>query len=154
MKRIRLSTRSVRVYAYVFGMLVFAIGILLDTALIDFGTPNPMMLVFDDLLTGVAAGVAVWFALRTEVKRRMQEDHRLRVLDEMNHHVRNALQVMVLTSYSIGGEKGDQLFRAANRIQWSLTEVLPKVNFEAPVPPPDSNEFRYQPSKTEAPKAS
>jgi hypothetical protein len=154
MKRLNLSIRSTRIYAYVFGILVFAIGIVLDTALIDFGTPNPMMLVFDDLLTGAAAGFAVWLALRSEVKRRIEEDHRLQVLDEMNHHVRNALQVMVLCSYSIGGQKGEELLQAAKRIQWSLTEVLPKVNFE-PLPPPPPNEgFRYVPTRSDSPKAS
>jgi hypothetical protein len=154
MKSLNLSTRSTRIYAYVFGILVFAIGIVLDAALIDFGTPNPMMLVFDDLLTGAAAGFAVWLALRSEVKRRMEEDHRLRVLDEMNHHVRNALQVMVLCSYSIGGEKGEELMQAAKRIQWSLTEVLPKVNFEPlPVPPP-GEEFKYVPPGNRSQKIS
>jgi hypothetical protein len=67
------------------------------------------------------------------------------VLDEMNHHVRNALQVMTLCSYSIGGEKGAELSKAVQRIQWSLTEVLPKVNFDSSFPPTPSGEFSYQP---------
>jgi hypothetical protein len=143
MKRLNLSIRSTRIYAYTFGVLVFAIGILLDATLIDFGAPRPLTLLFDDLLTGAAAGFAVWLGLRSEVKRRMEEDHRLQVLDEMNHHVRNALQVMVLCSYSIGGQKGEELLQAAKRIQWSLTEVLPKVNFDPLPPPPSGEEFRY-----------
>jgi hypothetical protein len=145
MKRINVSIRSSRIYAYVFGILVFAIGIVLDSALIGAGTPRPMTLLFDDVLTGVAAGFALWLTLRNEAKRRLEEDHRLKVLDEMNHHVRNALQVMVLCSYTIGGEKGEELLQAARKIQWSLTEVLPKVNFE-PLPPPPSGEgFSYVP---------
>jgi 4-amino-4-deoxy-L-arabinose transferase-like glycosyltransferase len=138
-----LSQKSAGLFVLAFAALVVAIGILLDALLIDLGAPRMLMLLFDDLLTGVAAGAALWLALRSEVRRRQQENYRLLVLDEMNHHVRNALQVMTLCSYSIGGEKGEELSKAVQRIQWSLTEVLPKVNFDSPFPS-QSDEFAYQ----------
>jgi hypothetical protein len=141
----RLTVRSARYSAYAFGLFVFAVGILLDLIMVELGAPSRFTLLFDDLLTGFVAGIAAWFLLRSEVRRRQQEIHRLLVLDEMNHHVRNALQVMTLYSYEIGGEKGKELTRAVQRIQWSLTEVLPKVNFDSPAPS-QSDQFGYQPA--------
>ena len=141
-----LTVRASRYAAYAFGLFVFAVGILLDFVLIDMGAPNRFMLLFDDFVTGAVAAVAAWLVLRSELRRREQEMHRLQVLDEMNHHVRNALQVLTLYSYEIGGEKGLELTRAVQRIQWSLTEVLPKVNFDSPAPS-QSGEFGYQPVK-------
>lgn len=142
----RLTTRTSRYAAYAFGLFVFAVGILLDLVMVEMGAPSRVTLLIDDLLTGGIAGLAAWFVLRSEVRRREREIHRLHVLDEMNHHVRNALQVMTLYSYEIGGEKGLELTRAVQRIQWSLTEVLPKVNFDSSVPS-HSDEFGYQPVK-------
>ena len=147
-----LSHRSAVLFVLSFVALVVGIGILLDALLIDLGAPKMVTLLFDDLLTGVAAGIALWLALRSEVRRRQEENHRLLVLDEMNHHVRNALQVMTLCSYSIGGEKGAELSKAVQRIQWSLTEVLPKVNFDAPLPS-HSEHFPYEPFKSRSKSA-
>lgn len=138
-----LSYRSTRIFAYVFGLLVFVVGILLDTFLIDIGASRPMTLLVDDFLTGAAAGVALWLVLRYEQRRRIAEAYRLQVLDETNHHVRNALQVMVLFSHSVGGQQGEQLRKAVDRIQWTLNEVLPQVNFATPRQSPRS-EFSYQ----------
>jgi hypothetical protein len=143
-----------RYAAYVFGLFVFGVGILLDVVLIELGAPRLLTLLFDDLLTGVAAGIAVGLALRSERRRRQEETHRLQVLDELNHHVRNALQVMALHSYSIGGDEGLELSRAVQRIQWSLTEILPKVNFDMAAVTSPNPEFTYQPVKKQSRSAS
>jgi hypothetical protein len=85
------------------------------------------MLVVNDVLTGFAAGVAAWLVFRAELRRREQEMNRFHVLDETNHHVRNALQVMVLHAYSMEGPQAAELQRAVARIEWTLNEVLPKI---------------------------
>jgi hypothetical protein len=131
----RLTVRSLRYAAYAFGLFVFAVGIVLDFVLIDMGAPRPLTLLFDDLLTGVAAAIAAWFILRAEVRRRQQELQRLRVLDETNHHVRNALQVMVLHVYSMEGPRAAELQQAVSRIEWTLNEVLPKIGPQPERPP-------------------
>lgn len=122
-----LTVRSARFAAYAFGLFVFAVGILLDVVLTDVGLPRPLMLVVNDVLTGFAAGVAAWLVFRAELRRREQEMNRFHVLDETNHHVRNALQVMVLHAYSMEGPRAAELQRAVARIEWTLNEVLPKI---------------------------
>jgi hypothetical protein len=132
-----LTVRSSRYAAYAFGLFVFAVGILLDLVLIDLGAPRRFMLLFDDLITGVVAAIAAWLIFRAELRRREQEMHRFLVLDETNHHVRNALQVMVLHAYSMEGPRAAELQHAVARIEWTLNEVLPKigpVNEEKPAP--------------------
>ena len=132
----RLTIRSSRYAAYAFGLFVFAVGILLDFILIDVGAPRPLTLLFDDLMTGVAATFAAWFILRAEVRRRQQEIQRLRILDETNHHVRNALQVVVLHVYSMEGPRAAELQQAVARIEWTLKEVLPQIGPQLQEPPP------------------
>jgi hypothetical protein len=139
----RLTARSSRYAAYAFGLFVFAVGIALDFVLMDMGAPRPLTLLFDDFLTGVAAAFAAWFILRTEVRRRQQEIQRLRVLDETNHHVRNALQVMVLHVYSMEGPRAAELQQAVSRIEWTMNEVLPKIG-----PHPERSPLPSSASKT------
>jgi len=129
MRRIELlSVRTSRYFAYAFGVFVFIVGIMLDALLIDVGTSRTLTLIFSNLLTGTACGIGLWLAARHEIRRRVNESYRLAVLDEMNHHVRNALQVMVLYSYSLEGDRAVELRKAVDRIQWSLTDVLPRIS--------------------------
>lgn len=77
---------------------------------------------------------AVFIALLIVVyehRRRKRIEARLNVIREMNHHVRNALQLIALSPHA--QEKDEQLAlmqQAASRIEWALQEVLP--NFEPP----------------------
>ena len=46
----------------------------------------------------------------------------------MNHHVRNALQVISFAGYSTDSEQQlEHIRQGMNRIQWALQEVLPKL---------------------------
>jgi hypothetical protein len=124
-----LSRQFARYFAIGFGLLVFGIGIFLDILLVDVGTSRPVTLLLTNALTGAASGVALWLAARNEIRRRVEQSQRLIVLDEMNHHVRNALQAMVLQSYALDADTARELRSAVDRIQWSLTEILPRINF-------------------------
>jgi len=124
-----LSRQFARYFAICFGLFVFGVGIFFDIMLIDVGTSRHITLLLTNAITGFASGIALWLAAKNEVQRRVEESRRLIVLDEMNHHVRNALQAMVLQSYSLEGERALELRKAVDRIQWSLTEILPRINF-------------------------
>ncbi|MGE5322881.1 MAG: hypothetical protein ACM3SW_08470, partial [Actinomycetota bacterium] len=52
---------------------------------------------------------------------------RLRVIAEMNHHIRNALQVIAYHAWSAKSEHEiASMNEAVNRITWALQEVLPQ----------------------------
>jgi hypothetical protein len=81
--------------------------------------------ILDDLLLGATAGFIVLWYERLRTRALLQ---RLLIIREMNHHVRNALQVII---YAASAHKDDclaeQVREAIQRIDWALKEVLPEL---------------------------
>jgi|SRR5690349_3198221 hypothetical protein len=106
--------------------VVSVVGLLFDRLLIREGIPRYDLMAISNLLTGIVAGAFFWQAKRLEQQRRQFIRERLHTISEMNHHIRNALQVISLYS----GKQPDDaavaaLAQAVNRIEWALSEVLP-----------------------------
>ncbi|MBZ5630309.1 MAG: hypothetical protein LAO06_15725 [Acidobacteriia bacterium] len=81
-----------------------------------------------DCLAAVIAGILVFRLLQYERDRRRQLRQRLEVISEMNHHVRNALQVISLSAYSYADQQQLATVKeSVERIQWALKEILPKL---------------------------
>ena len=101
-------------------------GLAFDGLLLHEGVPRYDLLAISNLLTGIVAGGFFWQALRRERENREFVQERLRIISDMNHHIRNALQVISFHSYRDQDEKTvEVLQQAVNRIEWSLNEVLP-----------------------------
>ena len=62
-----------------------------------------------------------------ERRRHRKNLDRLRVIAQMNHHIRNALQPMLyMASGNVPRELQMQMMRdCVDRIEWALTDVLP-----------------------------
>ena len=106
--------------------VVSVVGVLFDRLLIREGIPRYDLMAISNLLTGIVAGAFFWQAKRLEQQRRQFIRERLHTISEMNHHIRNALQVISLYS----DKQPDQtavaaVGQAVNRIEWALSEVLP-----------------------------
>jgi hypothetical protein len=125
-------------------MVVFVIDAGLEYLLLNRGVSHSWTLVVSD---AIAATVVAFFATYTfTLYRRQEADVRERVerIVEMNHHVRNALQVIAYWSLAERDKKEVELIRqAVDRIEWALREVLPRG---LGVPPP----FRQPPGKEHA----
>jgi len=81
--------------------------------------------VLDAFVLGVVAGVAGLVALSCERLRTRELLKRLIIVREMNHHVRNALQVVTFAASTQQGEHVATMVRdAVARIDWALKEVL------------------------------
>ncbi len=107
---------------FFWGFAVFLLGVLLDHALTRIGI-NGMTVVVDDLLIGMVAGALV-FAY--EVRRYNAMLRQMRIIAEMNHHIRNALQPILYSAYL--KEQAQQIRmieQGTERIQWALKEILP-----------------------------
>ena len=64
--------------------------------------------------------------MREREKQEVLEDRLAKVAD-VNHHVRNALSVVVFYGKQSGNAHAAQLVQeAVDRIEWTLREVLPK----------------------------
>ena len=107
-------------------LLVAVSSYVLEVRLHRNGIPSRDLILLSSFLVGLVAGALVYFLSVRERQRRAYVDCRLRVIAEMNHHVRNALQVIAF--YSRKGEKQEVgVIEAVERIQWALREVLPQL---------------------------
>jgi hypothetical protein len=99
---------------------------LLEVRLHGKGVPGRDLILLSNLLVGLVAAALVYVLSVRERQRQAYVDCRLRVIAEMNHHIRNALQV--ISFYSRSGEKQNVgIAEAVERIQWALREVLPQM---------------------------
>ena len=111
-------------------VIVSLIGIVLDRLLLKEGLPRLEMLIFSNGLTGLFAGGMFFQMAREEKASRELVAERMKTIAELNHHIRNALQVIKF----LGGQKHTgldavqlQLINdSADRIEWALQEVLPR----------------------------
>jgi|SRR5919109_1126263 hypothetical protein len=110
----------------VFG-LVSLTGILLDRILRSDGIPGRYLLDLSNLLTGVCAGALFYYATREQARRQQLIEEKLRVIADMNHHIRNALQALAFYRVKSSDEKEMNVIdQAVSRITWALKEILPK----------------------------
>ena len=122
------SNWKVAVLAALAALLVFFIGAGLDWLVLHENESLRIAVSVSDSLAAVIAGVLAFRLLQHERDRRRRLRQRLEVIAEMNHHVRNALQVISLSTYSSADQKQLAAIKeSVNRIQWALREVLPKM---------------------------
>ena len=122
------SNWKVALLAAIAALTVFLIGAGVDWVVLHENESRRIAISVSDTLAAVIAGALVFRLLQYERDRRRRLRQRLEIIAEMNHHVRNALQVISLSTYS----SADQQHLAAikesvNRIQWALREILPKM---------------------------
>lgn len=80
-----------------------------------------------DLITGSLVAFLAWRLFSAMHQRRASVSERLRMVAEMNHHVRNALQAISLGANVTHDEQQRIALITENvkRIEWALREVLP-----------------------------
>jgi len=119
------------------GMLVWGFGFGFDRLLARDGVTRTEILVTSNGLTGLIAGFLFYnLALKERIRREIIRD-RLHVIADMNHHIRNALQVITYaTAVGKDDESVEMIRSSVERIEWTLREVLPG-HVPAPVVPPE-----------------
>jgi hypothetical protein len=110
-----------------FAGLISAVGVGFDRLLLAEGVSRGGVLVLSNVLTGLVAGALfLQTKVRAQERQKLLEERLLKVA-EMNHHIRNALQVMVFYRHQISDpEAGSLLQKSIERIEWTLEEVLPR----------------------------
>ena len=110
------------VYSFVLGFVVFLLGVGLRTML-DKLNVGGFIAIVDDIMTAILAGLLVFFYERHQHKAMLE---RMRIIADVNHHVRNALQPIVYSPFL--KEQAEQIRtiqESTRRIEWALKEVLP-----------------------------
>jgi hypothetical protein len=122
MYRKPISLKGRALYSFSLGFGIFLLGVTLRT-LLDNLAVSGMTALVDDLLIGILAGVLVFAYERHQHKVILEK---MRVISEMNHHVRNALQPIIYSPYlQEQAEQVRTIQEGTRRIEWALREVLP-----------------------------
>jgi hypothetical protein len=107
--------------ATIFGVIVLVLLFSADQISVHFGLRESQRVV-DDFCGAVIAGL---LAYRLEYNRWKHLTEKLKTIELMNHHVRNALQVIVDSAYIHGHpQELTQIRSSAKRIDWALREIL------------------------------
>ena len=137
--------RLIAIYLLV-AVLVWAVGFGFDRLLVRDGVSRTEILLLSNGLTGLVAAYLFYSLASNERLRREGIRDRLRTIAEMNHHIRNALQVITYATAAPKDEESVELIRSSvERIEWALREVLPGEG-AASTPPPKAAE-QHQPSE-------
>jgi hypothetical protein len=108
--------------SFVVGFCVFSLGGVL-AAWLTLENVHGLLALADNILSGIIAGFLV---LLYERRRQSEVEKKVRTVRLMNHHVRNALQIISAASYSLDSPKQQTTVQdAVRRIEWALREVLP-----------------------------
>jgi hypothetical protein len=111
--------------AFLKGALLFPLvsGLLVavDQLSVRFGL-NGWQRIGDDFLGGLIAGSIFYLYERHRMQRFIEH---LRMIDLMNHHIRNALQPLMFLDYQPEGKPILLVEACVQQIDWALREVLP-----------------------------
>jgi hypothetical protein len=125
-----LWSRSSSLFSLVVAIVVSGLGIILDRILVKEGMPRLDLMILSNVLTGLFAGWLFYQMAKEAKASRELVRARMNTIAELNHHIRNALQVIKF----LGGQQRSgmdamqlQLINdSVNRIEWALREVLPR----------------------------
>ena len=111
-------------------VVVAALGYLLDRFLIREGVPRAEMLLLTNSVTGLVAGSFFFSLAKQEKAQRERMCERMKTIAGLNHHIRNALQVIKYYG-AVPGDKPEakpvqMINESAHRIEWALRELLPQ----------------------------
>jgi hypothetical protein len=104
-----------------YGFLVLVFLLLADELSVHYGL-GVWQRAFDDFC---GALIAAFLVYRYEHTRSKHLAEKLKTIELMNHHVRNALQVIVDSVYVHGhSQQLDEISNSVKRINWALQEIL------------------------------
>jgi hypothetical protein len=131
------TRRSVSL-SFVVVVVVSSLGYLLDRMLALQGISRGLMLLVTNTITGIVAGGLFYQMAEHEKRQREMVRARLKTIAELNHHIRNALQVIKVVGVwpaqpSLGPEHIQLINESVERVEWALREVLPGVTAVRPI---------------------
>jgi hypothetical protein len=136
---------SLRAYLFAIaaGVVTFAAVYGIDFYLARVNLPAEKTVLDDAILAVLVVLIVIGIQRQSELR---EHRHKITVIAEMNHHIRNALQIIMYTSFNVRDrDEADKLRDAAKRIEWALREILPAEPSERqecktwpPIPPKNS----------------
>jgi hypothetical protein len=107
--------------------VVTVAGTIFERLLIREGFPRIDLLLAANFMSGIIAGFLYTRVRINDIETRRLAEERLAKIAEMNHHIRNALQVLSFHARNPSNvEAVAMIDEAIRRIEWTLQEVLPR----------------------------
>ncbi len=111
-------------------VFVFTLGMLQDTFLVHEGFSRWSLITLSNVVNGGIAGALFYQLVKNERIRHQLVRERMHTIAELNHHIRNALQVIKFWGAQHQNCQLDdmqlQLMKdSVDRIEWALRELLP-----------------------------
>ena len=128
-----------------FGLAAFLVTELMHYLLVpDLGPYRERIMA--EAASALILGMLAARLLHHAYKVRQDAMARLQVIAELNHHIRNALEVISLSAYITRDEEAiRRIMEGVNRIDWALREILPRQHFPVrPEEPPPGSAVRFQ----------
>ncbi len=120
-------TGNISLIAAGIGLVVFVGSVTLDLLLLKH-QETPVAIIVSNGLVALLAAALVFTLLAYGREQRRLIEERMEALNEVNHHIRNALQALAFASGTLKDRKEAAAINdAILRIQWALSEVLPRV---------------------------
>jgi len=108
-------------------LLIFTLGEWLDWLVLDRVLPFRAMVAADAAVAALA-GLLLFKVLAGARRHHREMLRHMETIAEMNHHIRNALQVIAYhnVSHPSSEQAVEHVSEAVERIEWALREVLPE----------------------------
>jgi NAD/NADP transhydrogenase beta subunit len=133
---LRSRTRA-RLFAALAGLGVTAVTTAACWFFYQAGQPPLMMIIASDVFAGVLAALLIAGVLGNILDRSDALRSQLETIAEMNHHVRNALQLISFSAYQTHDQEAIATMRqGSERIEWALREILEPGAGAVGLPPP------------------
>jgi len=120
------ALRKSLLFGLLVAVVVFAVDAGLEYLLLAREVTHSRTLFISDAFAAMIAAGFAGYSFMLQKQREAEVKERLERIVEMNHHVRNALQVISYWSLGEHDRKEVEMVKqAVDRIEWALREVLP-----------------------------
>ena len=94
----------------------------------------------DNVLLGLVAAALAFLLQRYQERELLRQRQSAAIIEQMNHHIRNALQVIVSRASLDQSTRPElqQIDEAVARIDWALREILPQTGRDGHAPEAES----------------
>jgi hypothetical protein len=119
------SSAAITLVAAFVGFIVFGTAAMWEWIASREGWPLLPMALVSDVIAGTLAAVFIFVVLRNVRERRLVTLRRLTAIRQMNHEIRNALELIQLSAYTTQHQQAiATIANAVDRIQWTLREIV------------------------------
>ncbi len=125
------SARKTAIASIVVGGCAAMLEVAAHTLSMRTGISEPVHTAIDASIMGIAVGVMAWLLFSATRARRRRVLENVRAVAELNHRVRNALQVIVSSSYVHEWKNAEAVLESAQNIDSALRELFPAIGERA-----------------------